>query len=52
MKVSVITNGISQDYETCCKIMQETGVQYAELQEVYGKRVELLSEQEAQQIKA
>ena len=52
MKISVITNGISQDYETCCKIMNQTGVQYAELQEVYGKRVELLSEEQAQKIKA
>ncbi|MCQ5131105.1 hypothetical protein NE562_15675, partial [Butyricicoccus faecihominis] len=52
MKISVITNGISQDYETCCKILKETGVRYAELQEVYGKRVELLSEEEAQKIKS
>ena len=52
MKVSVITNGISQDYETCCKVMNETGVQYAELQEVYGKRVELLTEEETLKIKA
>ena len=52
MKISVITNGISQDYETCCKVLNETGVKYAELQEVYGKRVELLTEEEAQKIKA
>lgn len=52
MKISVITNGISQDYETCCKVLKETGVQYAELQEVYGKRVELLTEAQAGQIKA
>ena len=52
MKVSVITNGISQDYETCCKVMQKTGVQYAELQEIYGKRVELLTQEEAEEIRA
>lgn len=51
MKISVITNGISQDYKTCCKVMNETGVQYAELQEIYGKRVELLTEEEAQKIR-
>lgn len=50
MKISVITNGISQDYETCCQVMRRTGIQYAELQEVYGKRIELLTEQEAHQI--
>lgn len=51
MQISVITNGISQNYETCCKIMNETGVQFAELQEVFGNRVELLTEQEAMRIK-
>lgn len=51
MKISVITNGISQDYETCCKIMNETGVKYAEIQEVFGKRVELISLDEAREIK-
>lgn len=52
MKISVITNGISQDYETCCKVMKETGVNYAELQEIYGKRVEYLTEEEMYQVKA
>lgn len=51
MKISVITNGISQDYETCCKVMNETGVKYAELQEAYGKRVELLTKEEAEKIR-
>lgn len=52
MKISVITNGISQDYETCCKVMNETGVRYGELQEAFGKRVELFSMDEAKQIRA
>lgn len=52
MKISAITNGISQDYETACRIMNETGVKYAELQEAYGKRVELLSLEDARKIKA
>ena len=52
MKISVITNGISQDYETACKIMNETGVKYAELQEAYGKRVEYLTLDDARKIHA
>lgn len=52
MKISVITNGISQDYETACQIMNETGVKYAELQEAYGKRVEYLTLDDAHKIKA
>ena len=51
MKISVITNGISQDYKTVCEVMNKTGVKYAELQEVFGKRVELLTEEEAFEIK-
>ena len=50
MKISVITNGISQDYETCCKVMNETGVQYAELQMINGKKVEYLTEQEMEEV--
>lgn len=52
MKISVITNGISQDYETCCKVMKETGIQYAELQMIYGKKVEYLTEEEMLTVKA
>lgn len=51
MKISVITNGISQDYETCCQVMNKTGVKYAELQEIYGKRVEYLTEEEMYRVK-
>ncbi len=40
MKISVITNGISSDYETCCKVMKDTGVSYAEIQNVYNRPVE------------
>ena len=52
MRISTITNGISQDYETCCKVMRETNVKYAEIQEVFGKRVEYISPEEAQTIRA
>lgn len=52
MKISAITNGISQDYETACQLMNETGVKYAELQEAYGKRVEYLTLDDARKIKA
>jgi sugar phosphate isomerase/epimerase len=50
MKISVITNGISQDYETCCRIMNDTKVHFAEIQEVYGMRVERISLDDAQKI--
>ncbi len=51
MKICTITNGISQDYETCCQVMNETGIQYAELQEVYGKRIEFATLDQARQIR-
>lgn len=38
MKIAAITNGISGNYETCCQIMNETGLEYAELQHLDGKQ--------------
>jgi len=51
MKISVITNGISSDYETCCKVMNETGVKYAEIQNVWDIPVESLTYEQAMEIK-
>lgn len=47
MNISVITNGISNDYETCCKVMCETGVAYAEIQNVGDTPVENLTVDDA-----
>ena len=43
MKISVITNGISSDYETSCRIMRETGVSYAEIQNINNLPVEQMT---------
>lgn len=51
MKICAITNGISQDYETCCKVLKETGIEYAELQEVNGKRIEYATLDDARKIR-
>jgi sugar phosphate isomerase/epimerase len=51
MKVSVITNGISEDHAKVCKVMKETGVKYGEIQHVYDKPVENLTLEEAKLIK-
>jgi sugar phosphate isomerase/epimerase len=50
MRISAITNGISQDYETCCRILNETNVHFAELQEVFGMRVERIPLEDARTI--
>lgn len=47
MKIGVITNGISNDYETSCRIMRETGVAYAEIQHVDNLPVENLTTSDA-----
>ena len=39
MKIGVITNGISEDLEYALKVMNKTGVKYAELQFVWDKQV-------------
>jgi sugar phosphate isomerase/epimerase len=51
MKVSVITNGISEDHAKVCKVMKETGVKYAEIQNVNNKRVEEITLDEAREVK-
>lgn len=51
MKIGVITNGISSDYETCCKVMNETGVKYAEIQNVKNTPVECLTVDDAKNFK-
>ena len=51
MKISVITNGISEDYAKVCRVMKETGVKYAEIQNAFDKAVEYFTMDEAQQIK-
>ena len=40
MKISVITNGISEDYAKVCRVMKETGVKYDEIQNAFDKAVE------------
>jgi sugar phosphate isomerase/epimerase len=39
VKIGVITNGISEDLEYALKVMNKTGVKYAELQFVWDKEV-------------
>lgn len=51
MKVSCITNGVSNDYEQACKIMNETGVKYAEIQLHNGSRIETCTIADAKEIK-
>ena len=40
MKIAAITNGISGNYEEACRIMNETGLKYAEIQHLDGKQIE------------
>lgn len=51
MKVGVITNGISEDYGKVCKVMNETGVKYAEIQNAFDKPVENFTAEEAVTVK-
>jgi len=39
MKIGIITDGISEDFEDTLKVMNKTEVKYAELQFVWGKEV-------------
>ena len=39
MKLGVITDGISRDLEHALQVMQEFGVQYAELQFIWEKEI-------------
>ncbi|MCD8138863.1 MAG: sugar phosphate isomerase/epimerase [Planctomycetaceae bacterium] len=47
MKISVINNGISSDFETCCKVLKETNIKYIEIQNVHNTPVECLPAEDA-----
>ncbi|UCH09046.1 MAG: sugar phosphate isomerase/epimerase [Fidelibacterota bacterium] len=51
MKLGVITDGISTDLEYALKVMNETGIEYAELQFVWDKEIGDQTEEEIQRIK-
>ena len=51
MKIGVITNGLSNDFEGACRIMCETGVRYAEIQHHNGIRIEYNPIEEAYKIR-
>ncbi len=51
MKLGVITDGISTDIEYALKVMNETGVEYAELQFVWDKEIGDQTAEEIQRIK-
>ena len=51
MKISVINNGISSDFETCCRVLKETGVKYIEIQNVNKTPVECLTVEDAKEWK-
>ncbi|MFC1481728.1 sugar phosphate isomerase/epimerase family protein [Candidatus Neomarinimicrobiota bacterium] len=51
MKLGVITDGISTDLEHALKVMNETGIEYAELQFVWDKEIGDQTEEEIQRIK-
>ena len=51
MKLGVITDGISTDLEYALKVMNETGLEYAELQFVWDKEIGDQTEEEIQKIK-
>lgn len=51
MKLGVITDGISTDLEYALKVMNDTGIEYAELQFVWDKEIGDQTEEEIQRIK-
>lgn len=51
MRIAVITNGISEDYEKACKVMKDTEIGYADIQNVFNKPVEKITMNEAEKIK-
>jgi sugar phosphate isomerase/epimerase len=51
MKLGVITDGISTDLEYALKVMNETGLEYAELQFVWDKEIGDQTPEEIQKIK-
>ena len=50
MKTGVITDGISTDFEHALKVMDEFGLQFAELQFVWDKEVGFLHDAEVQTV--
>lgn len=51
MKLGVITDGISRDLEHALKVMNETGLEYADLQFVWDKEIGDQTPEEIQKIK-
>ena len=51
MKPGVITDGISRDFEHALKVMNEAGIEYAELQFVWDKEIGDQTLEEIQKIK-
>ena len=51
MKLGVITDGINRDLEHSLKVMNETGLEYAELQFVWDKEIGDQTPEEIQKIK-
>jgi len=51
MKLGVITDGVNLDLEEALKVMNETGLDYAELQFVWDKEIGDQTPQEIQKIK-
>ena len=52
MKLGVITDGISRDFEHALKVMTESGLEYAELQFLWDKEVGEQTPEEIRKIKA
>ena len=50
MKTGVITDGISRDFEHALNVMDEFGLQFAELQFVWDKEVGFLEDAEVQKV--
>lgn len=51
MKLSIITDQISQDFETACRIISEEGMDRIEIHSLWGKTIEQLDEAEVTKIK-
>jgi len=51
VKIAAINNGISSDFETCCRVLKETGVKYIEIQNVNKTPVECLTVEDAKEWK-
>ena len=51
MKLGVITDGIDRDLEHSLKVMNETGLEYAELQFLWDKEIGDQTPEEIQKIK-